>query len=83
MGNKVKEFIYYDYGVDVDELALKIRNSSFIRTMIYVIGTIILALCSAVSVWSILAFIFCRPIIGLLIVLSLCLLIMYIYSKEN
>lgn len=83
MGNKVKEFIYYDYGVDVDELALKIRNSSFVKKMIYAAGTIVLTLCSAVSAYAILAFIVCKPIIVLLIALSLCLLIMYIYSKEN
>lgn len=83
MGNRLKEFIYYDYGVDVDELALKIKNSSFVRTMIYVIGTIVLVLCSAVSAYSILAFIIFKPIISLLITLFLCSLIMYIYSKEN
>ena len=82
MNSKLKEFIYYDYGIDVDKTWNKIKSSKITRDILFTLLGIIAIMYSGLCILSILALIACAPVISMLVIFSFIVLTVYIYYKE-
>lgn len=82
MNSKLKEFIYYDYGIDVDKTWNKIKSSKITRDILLTLLGIIAIMYSGLCTISILALIACAPVISMLVIFSFIVLTVYIYYKE-
>lgn len=80
--NRIKKYIYDDYGIDVDKTIKAIKNNTVFKVVLYFILTIFGLIFAGVYSISLLMLSLAHPNISLFILIVFIALAMYVYYRE-